>query len=149
MTTTPELKLDHVSLMVTDAPRALAFYRDVLGLMQLERPAFASVGVWLTTGNGLQVHLVQYKPEAPRPPRRPAASDDAHFALRTADFEAFVQHIAALGYNEDVALDDPRRIRLRLEGPAGFPQVYLLDPDCNIIEVNAAAVSSKRESVQE
>lgn len=138
MSIVPELTLNHVSLMVTDAERAAAFYRDVLGLVRLERPGFASVGAWLTTGNGLQVHLVQYKPEAPRPPRRLAASDDAHFALRTPDFAAFVERLGALGYSEDVALDDPKRIRLRLEGPAGYRQVYLLDPDCNIIEVNDA-----------
>ena len=29
---------------------------------------------------------------------------------------------------------------IRRNGPAGFPQVYLLDPDYNIIEVNGAAV---------
>jgi len=27
---------------------------------------------------------------------------------------------------------------MRRDGPAGFPQVYLLDPDNNIIEVNGA-----------
>ena len=133
----PELKLHHVSLMVTDAERSAAFYKDLLGLRQLERPAFKSKGAWLATGN-LQVHLVQYKPEARPPPRRVPAPDDVHFGMNTVDFEGFVRHLQASGYSEDVPGDDPRRILIRRDGPAGFPQVFLLDPDCNIIEINGA-----------
>ena len=134
---TADLKLHHVSLMVTDAERSAAFYRDVLGLRQLERPAFKSKGAWLFTAT-LQVHLVQYKPETPPPPPRVAAPDDIHFGMNTGDFEGFVRRLGALGYSEDAPGDDPKRIMIRRDGPAGFPQVYLLDPDCNIIEVNGA-----------
>jgi catechol 2,3-dioxygenase-like lactoylglutathione lyase family enzyme len=133
----PELKLHHVSLMVTDAERAAAFYREFLGLKQLERPAFKSKGAWLTTGH-LQVHLVQYKPDAPPPPRRVPAPDDAHFGMNTGDFEGFVRRLQANGYREDAPEGDLRRIMIRRDGPAGFPQVYLLDPAYNIIEVNGA-----------
>jgi glyoxylase I family protein len=133
----PALKLHHVSLMVTDAERSATFYRDVLGLRRLERPAFKSAGVWLSTET-LQVHLVQYKPGEPPPAKRVAAPDDLHFGMNTADFEGFVSHLQGIGYSEDVPTEDPRRILIRRAGPAGFPQVYLLDPDCNIIEVNGA-----------
>lgn len=132
-----DLKLHHVSLMVTDAQRSATFYTDVLGLRQLERPAFKSKGPWLTTGS-LQVHLVQYKPDAPPPARRVPAPDDMHFGMNTADFEGFVRRLQAWGYSEDAPADDPLRIVIRRDGPAGFPQVYLLDPDCNVIEVNGA-----------
>jgi catechol 2,3-dioxygenase-like lactoylglutathione lyase family enzyme len=133
----PELKLHHVSLMVTDAERSAAFYTDILGLKQLERPAFKSKGAWLTTGH-LQVHLVQYKPDAPPPPQRVPAPDDMHFGMNTADFEGFVSRLQSRGYSEAAPANDPKRIMIRRDGPAGFPQVYLLDPDCNIIEVNGA-----------
>lgn len=133
----PELKLHHVSLMVTDAERSAAFYRDVLGLRRLERPAFKSTGVWLATQT-LQVHLVQYKAGEPPPARRVAAPDDLHFGMSTSDFEGFVRHLQAIGYSEEAPREDPRRILIRRDGPAGFPQVYLLDPDCNIVEVNGA-----------
>jgi hypothetical protein len=29
-------------------------------------------------------------------------------------------------------------LRVRRNGPAGFPQAYLLDPDRNIVEINGA-----------
>jgi hypothetical protein len=35
---------------------------------------------------------------------------------------------------------NPRPMRLSPAGPAGFPQIYLLDPDHNLIEINAAQV---------
>jgi catechol 2,3-dioxygenase-like lactoylglutathione lyase family enzyme len=133
----PGLNLHHVSLMVRDAERSAAFYREFLGFAQLTRPAFKSRGAWLAAGN-LEVHLVQYRPDSPPPSRRVAAPDDAHFALNTTDFEGFVRYLQDAGYSEDAPLDDPRRIRIRRDGPASFPQVYLLDPDFNIIEVNGA-----------
>ena len=89
----PELKLHHVSLMVTDAERSAAFYRDILGLKQLDRPAFKSKGAWLATAH-LQVHVVQYKPDAAPPPRRVPAPDDAHFGLNTT--EVPTPHLAYL-----------------------------------------------------
>ena len=31
-----------------------------------------------------------------------------------------------------------RRVMIRRDGPTGFPQLFLLDPDRNIIEINGA-----------
>jgi hypothetical protein len=36
--------------------------------------------------------------------------------------------------------DNPLPMRLSPTGPAGFPQIYVLDPDHNVIEINAAKV---------
>jgi catechol 2,3-dioxygenase-like lactoylglutathione lyase family enzyme len=33
--------------------------------------------------------------------------------------------------------DNPRPMRMNPTGKAGFPQIYLLDPDRNLIEINA------------
>jgi hypothetical protein len=30
------------------------------------------------------------------------------------------------------------RVMVRCDGPAGFPQLFILDPDRNIIEINGA-----------
>ena len=55
------LALHHVSIIVTDLPRSLAFYQKVFGLTIIERPPFNSVGAWLGCG-ALQVHLTLYLP---------------------------------------------------------------------------------------
>ena len=40
------------------------------------------------------------------------------------------------GFREDAAENDPMRVIVRR---TGFPQLFLLDPDRNIIEINGAA----------
>ena len=56
-----------------------------------------------------------------------------------ADFEGFLGRAAEAGYREDAVGDDPMRMIVRRNSLAGFQQVYLLDPDRNIIEVNGAS----------
>ena len=62
--------LHHVSLIVADKARALAFYRDILGLQpDHSRPALAFPGAWLRLGDR-QLHLLQLPnpdPVADRP----------------------------------------------------------------------------------
>ncbi|RYE08545.1 MAG: lactoylglutathione lyase [Hyphomicrobiales bacterium] len=130
------LGLHHVSLAVTDIDQSRQFYQQLFGLDLLVRPPFDSVGVWFAVGP-LQLHLIEYQAGSFR--RDASISTlDGHFAFNTPDFEGFIAHATALGFREDAADGNPRRLLMRREGPAGFPQVYLLDPDNNIIEVNGA-----------
>lgn len=128
------MMLHHVSVVVTDLDRSIAFYRDVFGLRQLERPPFSSIGAWFACG-GQQIHLI-VNPDGTL--RRSSTIDtaDGHFAFRTDDFEGCIRGLIARGFREDAPEGDPLRLYLRLDGPAGFPQAYLLDPDRNVIEVN-------------
>ena len=41
-----------------------------------------------------------------------------------------------MGYDESLPDDDPRKLIVKLTGYAGFPQLYLMDPDRNVIELN-------------
>lgn len=127
--------LHHVSVVVTNIDRSVAFYRDVFGLEQLERPPFDSVGAWLACGDQ-QIHLIVNRDGTTLRHRTTIDTNDGHFALRTEDFEGCVKGLMARGFREDAPEGDPWRLVLRRGGPAGFPQAYLLDPDCNVIEVN-------------
>lgn len=130
------MMLHHVSIVVTDLGRSVAFYHDVFGLEQIARPAFSSIGAWFACG-ALQVHMI-VNPAGTF--RRDATIDttDGHFAFRTDDFEGCIQGLIAKGFREDAPEGDPWLLRLRRDGPAGFPQAYLLDPDRNIVEINGA-----------
>jgi catechol 2,3-dioxygenase-like lactoylglutathione lyase family enzyme len=66
--------------------------------------------------------------------------NDIHFALRVDDFEAAVSRLAGAGFRETGEEDDLRRMIVKRTGPAGFPQVYVMDPDGNVIEINAGAL---------
>nr|WP_314256330.1 VOC family protein [uncultured Devosia sp.] len=133
------IALHHVAVIVTDLDRSGRFYQDLFGLMPIERPPFSIPGLWLGVGS-LQIHLTVYPPGTFR--TRPVDNDDVHFAFRTDDFEGFVSHAEAMGFNAEAETDDPFRMILKRQGMAGFPQLYLMDPDRNVIEVNGAPGSS-------
>jgi hypothetical protein len=84
------------------------------------------------------VHLLQHAPGTFRSNREIDVAD-AHFAFHTTDLEGFIRHAESLGFREDAPVDDPKHMLVR-RGPglAWFPQVYVLDPDRNIIEINGA-----------
>jgi glyoxylase I family protein len=95
-----------------------------------------NVGAWLACGT-LQLHLTVHRPGSFRTSN--IDNDDCHFGFRTDDFDGALATLTAGGFREDAAEDDPMRVFVRRNSPAGFPQLYLLDPDRNIIEINGAA----------
>ncbi len=131
-----QFALHHVNLIVTDLPRSLAFYQNLFGLTIIERPPFRGAGAWLACG-AQQVHLTLYPPGSFRAGNVDGA--DCHIAFRTDDFDGALATLTANGFREDAADDDPMRVMVRYNGPAGFPQLFLLDPDRNIIEINGAS----------
>ena len=129
--------LHHVSLVSRDIDRAVAFYRDALGLRQIARPPFKFPGAWLTSGT-VEVHLIDNPGGTFR--RDPVIdTGDCHFAIRVTDFEAAIAGLVAKGYKEDGPPGDLKSIRMNRNGVVGYPQAYLIDPDWNIVELNAAA----------
>lgn len=134
------LSLHHVSITVTNLERSLEFYTGTIGLKRLQRPAFRSPGAWLDCG-GQHVHLNE-KPNPPFPENRKFNPTEIHFALRTENFEACLQRLRELGYSEELDERDPMRIFTDLHGLAGFPQLFLFDPDRNLIEINAPSLTA-------
>jgi catechol 2,3-dioxygenase-like lactoylglutathione lyase family enzyme len=118
--------LHHVAVPVTDLARAKRFYSQVLGLKEIPRPAFSFDGAWYQTGDR-DLHLIVVE--------KPALNEDieldmanAHVAFRVKNFRD------ARAYLESTGVP----MRVTVDGPTGFPQIHLMDPDRNIIEINAA-----------
>lgn len=131
-----DFALHHVSVPTFDLAASIAFYEGVLGLRRVARPPFAVEGVWYGVGP-LQIHLTVHE-KAHFRAGKCVDNDDIHFALKVADFEAAVAHLKAHGFDEELTGDHHKRLILKRTGLAGFPQVFLMDPCRNIIEVNAA-----------
>ena len=129
--------LHHVSLATADAARATKFYSDMFGVELLPRPAFNFAGAWFALGP-TQIHLVENVNGTMRKAAR-IDPGDTHFAIRVDDFEAMVGMLTKKGFGEDAPDGDVMRLYTVREGVAKFPQAYVLDPDLNIIEINAAA----------
>ena len=117
--------LHHISISVTDLPRARAFYASVLCLAELPRPAFDFDGAWFALGDR-QLHLIVHPPT--RTLRGTTAIDgrDGHFALRVDDYDRTLSHLRDRG----VAVVE-RRVNA-----TGWAQLFLTDPDGNVIELN-------------
>jgi len=130
------VQLHHVALVTADPERSAEFYRSIFGLGRLDRPPFKIEGVWLDCGPSLQLHLTKHPPGNFR--TRGVDNNDVHFAFRTDDFEGILDRLLAGGFREDAPDDDRMRILVNRSGTAGFLQLYVMDPDRNIIEVNTA-----------
>ncbi len=104
--------LDHVTCRSTDLERTLAFYEDVLGLLQGPRPPFGVPGAWLYAGGRPVLHLVE----------RPVQGRDGvidHVAFEARDRTGISARLQAAGLSYDlVALPDGSAL-----------QMFLLDPD--------------------
>lgn len=129
--------LHHVSLTVTDLERSRAFYRDILRLTEMERPPFSFGGAWFAIGDTQQLHLILHNGATFRG-ERGLDTRDSHFAVRVASYREAVDFLRSKGYREDAGELDPLRMRLQPHATAGFPQIYILDPDRHMIEINAA-----------
>ena len=123
--------LHHVSIPVSDVDRSRAFYREILGLEEIQRPPFDFPGAWFAVGDGSQhLHLIgdprnpTFRSDKPLDPR------DTHFAMRVTSFGEMLDFLESKGIEMIV---DPH-------ATAGFPQIYILDPDRHVIEINAAAL---------
>jgi glyoxylase I family protein len=137
--------IHHVSLVVTNLDGARAFYSGVLGLEETDRPEFPFDGAWYRLGDR-SLHLIVPGPGDEPTFRQDKAIDshDAHFAIRVRSYRQAVEHLQSKGYrqghgaNPKPDADNPLPMRLSPTGKAGFPQIYILDPDRNVIEINAA-----------
>jgi len=93
-----EIRLHHVSLLVRDTERALAFYRDLLGLaVDDSRPDLGYPGAWLSAGPGLQVHLLELPNPDPLEGRPDHGGRDRHVAFSVSDLEALRARLDAHG----------------------------------------------------
>jgi glyoxylase I family protein len=126
--------IHHVSLPVSDLERAKAFYRDVLELQEIPRPPFDFPGAWYQLGDR-QLHLTVGERSTFRSGKGTDARD-IHFAIRVASYRGALEHLESKGFRND-AVDDLRRLRVNPMGRAGLPQIHLLDPDRNLIEITA------------
>ena len=113
---------NHVSVLVSDTARALAFYHDVLGLpLSPERPALAFPGAWLELGQGRQIHLLELE-GAGRGATDRHGGRDYHLALEIADLDAASAALQAAGIDFTLSRSGRRALFCR-------------DPDGNAIEL--------------
>jgi len=131
--------LHHVSITVTDLERSRRFYHEVLGLPEIARPPFDFPGAWFALGAQQHLHLIVHNRATLRGDK-PIDGRDNHFAIRVRSYRETLLWLLSIGYREDAPPEDPLRVVASPHATAGFPQIYILDPDHHVIEINAAAL---------
>lgn len=118
------LSLNHIALHVADVERSAQFYREVLRLAPMPRPAFSFPGAWFRIGADQELHLIGGRSNETISHHR-----GNHWALLIDDMDAWEADF------RERAIDYlPRRTR-----PDGAFQIYLVDPDGHYIELCTAA----------
>jgi len=113
-------QLNHVALHVADIERSVEFYRDLLRLEPIPRPAFTFPGAWFRLGVDQELHLIGERTREVNSQTR-----GNHFALLVDDFDAWERYLT-----ENKVHFAPRRTR-----PDGALQLYVIDPDGHYIEL--------------
>jgi catechol 2,3-dioxygenase-like lactoylglutathione lyase family enzyme len=109
-------QIDHVSVLITDVERSRRFYRDLLGLKEINKPrTFDFVVVWFDLGNQ-HLHLLLKD--------RPDTLSPRHFALRVPDAATARHYFREHG----VATQETTPI-------PGADRFFIADPDGNRIEI--------------
>ncbi|MEM8668212.1 MAG: VOC family protein [Planctomycetota bacterium] len=114
------LQLNHVALHVANVEASVTFYRDVLCLPTLERPAFDFPGAWFQLGVDQELHLIGDRELPVHSHHR-----GGHFALVVDDLDAWEAHLDSHGANR---LERKTR-------PDGASQTFVKDPDGHWIEL--------------
>lgn len=127
--------IQHIALTVTDIARSIEFYREILSINEIARPPFNFPGAWFQLGDNQQVHLIVHNRATFR--EKPLDTRDVHFAVRVPSYRAAVDFLHAKGYSEDADLNDLHCMILQPHPTAGYPQIYICDPDRHVIEINS------------
>jgi len=72
--------LNHASLIVANLDISLVFYREILGLQQVDRPDLGFPGAWFQLGDQ-QIHLLELENPDPITGRPEHGGRDRHVAL--------------------------------------------------------------------
>lgn len=114
------LSLEHVAVNVSDLEASIKFYRDGLGLKEMDRPDFDFNGAWFELGGSQQLHLIEQADLAFVSNRI-----NHHFALQVNDINGVK---ATLEHNSvKIAMGPTKR-------PDGVTQIFVTDPDGYVIE---------------
>jgi catechol 2,3-dioxygenase-like lactoylglutathione lyase family enzyme len=109
-------QIDHCSVIITDVERSRRFYRDVLGLKEINKPrTFDFVVLWFDLGN-MHIHLLLKE--------EPDTISPRHFALRVADATSARTYFRERG----LAIQETTPI-------PGADRFFISDPDGNRIEI--------------
>jgi len=129
--------LNHVAIIVSDVGRSLAFYVEVLGFQQIQRPNFDRHGGWCTMGN-VELHLIKGRPVV-------HSGEDlivSHLALESDHPELVLQKLIEMKvpFRQNISVPDPKKARENTvesftDSKGKVTQYFIRDPDGYYLEI--------------
>ena len=120
-------ELNHVAIHVQDVDLSCKFYRDVLCLKAISRPAFDFPGAWFLLGIHQELHIIGGRTDPVYGQNR-----GTHFALLVEQLDGWENHLKQFNVEYQ-----PRKLR-----PDGAEQIFFVDPDNHCIELCTAPAAS-------
>jgi len=124
------LRFDHYTIKVKNLESSVNFYKNILGLPEINNRTQKEYIRWFSLGDGCELHVVEGKADDIK------TNIGVHLALRLPDFGRFLAHLKKNNIQPHDSKGIPGRITTRADG---VRQVYFRDPDGYWIEVNDAA----------
>ena len=115
------VRLDHVSFAVQDVDASRRFFGEVLGLPEIDRPAFDFRGAWFGIGDR-SLHLIEQESVNRASSSKLTRAD--HLALQVKDIDAVQRTLDDAGIPYQLGTN--HRLGLR--------QIFCADPDGHTIE---------------
>lgn len=119
--------LNHMALYVVDLKISTEFYRDIIGLEQMEEPFKDGRHSWFKVGPHSHVHVISGAAKAT------THDKNTHLCFSVPDMQAFVNELK----KHNIAFEDwPGKAGTITKRVDGVQQIYLRDPDGYWLEIN-------------
>ncbi|MBA4029933.1 MAG: glyoxalase, partial [Planctomyces sp.] len=121
-------QIDHATLVIASLDASRRFYRDLLGMEEVARPAFSFQGQWFRAGSTLIHTILEFEGSGPAGQGGGCSSRGHHLAFEVDDVRAAESHLREAG----VPVVVPCKLR-----PDGALQSFVHDPDGHLIELTS------------
>lgn len=119
---------DHYTIKVNNLGTSAAFYKKILGLIEIQNRTEKSYIRWFSLGTG-ELHLVEGNSEEIK------TNIGVHLALKLEDFDGFLAHLRENNITPHNSKGEANTTTTRADD---IKQIYFQDPDGYWIEVNNA-----------
>ncbi len=123
----PKAVLNHQALYVMDLQKSGNFYKNIIGLEQIDEPFKVGKHIWLKTGPKTSLHLILGANE------RKDYYKNHHICFSVPSLEDFINKLNDNKISYEDAAGKKGNITNR---PDGVKQIWLQDPDGYWIEIN-------------
>ncbi len=127
MGTTAQIKVNHIAAHVSNLETSKEFYKNIVGLTEIEEPFKDGLHAWYDIGGGAALHII----EAPNIPTEISKVNHLCFSMK--DMDSFIQTLKDTNYPFESWTGEKSKVTIRVDG---IRQIYIQDPDGMWLEIN-------------